>query len=111
MLRRTLWALPVLALTGCGLSQRVVLQPPPRVSMRRRAGPITLTERVRQEGWMTRFWGQLTPGQRRRVLGRLQQSDPPHASSEEEAAPVWDALGLPDRNALLFGSGLPPREG
>ncbi len=53
---------------------------------------------------MTRFWEQLTPAQRRRVVTRLRRSEP---TTEEQAAPIWDGLGLPERNALLFGSGLP----
>jgi len=68
--------------------------------------PVTLTERVRQDAWITRFWEQLTPGQRRRVVGQLRRSNPPAAGTEDEAAPVWDALGLPDRDALVFGAGL-----
>jgi hypothetical protein len=53
---------------------------------------VTLPQRVRQEAWMTRFWEELTPSQRRRVLVKLRRGDPP---------------GLPDRNSLLFGAGLP----
>ncbi|WP_372619317.1 hypothetical protein [Falsiroseomonas sp.] len=68
---------------------------------------MTLTERVRQEAWMTRFWEQLNASQRRRVLSRLRRGETPLATTEEAAAPVWDALGLPDRNALVFGPGLP----
>ncbi len=58
---------------------------------------------------MTRFWEQLTPAQRRRVLARLRAGDPPHAQTEAEAAPIWEALGLPDRDARVFGGGLPAR--
>ena len=73
--------------------------PPPR--------PSTLADRVRREAWLTRFWEQLTPAQRRRVTARLRQSDPPLVS-EAAAPPVWDAMGLPERDALVFGAG-PPR--
>lgn len=66
----------------------------------------TLSERIRREGWMTRFWEQLTPAQRRRVLTRLRRGEPPMATTPDEAAPIWDALGLPERDALIFGSGL-----
>jgi hypothetical protein len=69
--------------------------------------PMTLAERIRQEGWLVRFWEQLTPGQRRRVTTRLRQNSPPLAREETEAAPVWDGLGLPEREALVFGAGLP----
>ena len=70
--------------------------------------PVTLATRVRQEGWLTRFWEQLTPPQRRRVLARLRRGATPVASTLEEAAPIWDGLGLPERDALVFGRGLPP---
>lgn len=69
--------------------------------------PITLAERIRQEGWLVRFWEQLTPAQRRRVTTRLRQNTPPLAKAEEDAGPVWDGLGLPQRDALVFGAGLP----
>jgi hypothetical protein len=108
MFRRTCLALALLGLAGCNLPPPVLSRgapaPPPR-----RATPVSLSQRVQQEGWMTRFWEQLTPAQKRRVLARLRAGDPPHATSEAEAAPVWDALGLPDRDALVFGGGLPGR--
>ena len=84
--------------------------PPPRTApqpVRATPATVTLPQRVRQEAWMTRFWEELTPSQRRRVLAKLRRGDPPAVSSDEEAAMVWDPLGLPDRNALLYGSGLP----
>jgi hypothetical protein len=68
--------------------------PPPR--------PPTLSERIRSEAWLTRFWEELTPAQRRRVTARLRRADPPLVS-DAAAAPVWDAMGLPDRDALVFG--------
>lgn len=110
MFRRTCLALALLGVAGCALPPRV----PPRAAQApppRRATPVTLTQRVQQEGWMTRFWEQLTPAQKRRVLARLRAGEPPHAQTEAEAAPVWDALGLPDRDALVFGGGLPVRGG
>jgi hypothetical protein len=78
----------------------------PAVEETRPARPITLSERVRDEAWMTRFWEQLNPAQRRRVTSQLRMSIPPRAKSEEEAAPVWDMLGLVERDALIFGPGL-----
>lgn len=102
MVRRSVLALFILA-GGCAA-------PPPAASPRVAAAspaPITLATRVRQEGWLTRFWEQLTPAQRRRVLARLRRGAAPVASTVEEAAPVWDGLGLPDRDALVFGRGLP----
>ena len=71
------------------------------------SAPVTLATRVRQEGWLTRFWEQLTPAQRRRVLARLRRGASPVADTPDEAAPVWDGLGLPERDALVFGRGLP----
>jgi hypothetical protein len=69
--------------------------------------PATLAHRVRREAWVTRFWEQLTHAQRRRVLTRMRRGEPPLASTEAEAAPAWDGLGLPERDALVFGPGLP----
>ncbi len=103
MVRRALCALPIL-LAGCAAAPRLPVRsgasPPAR-----RAQPVGLAERVRQEGWLTRFWAQLTPVQRRRVLARLRQGEPPLAETEAEAARVWDPLGLPARDALVFGAG------
>lgn len=94
----------MLALVGaCAAPQPAPRPPGPTVA----AAPVTLAARVRQEGWLTRFWEQLTPAQRRRVQARLRRGAPPLATTAAEAAPVWDGLGLPDRNALLFGRGLP----
>ncbi len=100
MFRRRLCALPVLALAGCA----AVPPPPPPPAPRT---PLTLAQRVRQEVWVTRFWEQLTPAQRRRVMARMRRGEPPLARSEAEAAPAWDGLGLPERDALVFGAGLP----
>lgn len=71
------------------------------------APQFTLAERIKQEGWLVRFWEQLTPSQRRRVTTRLRQHIPPLAREEAEAAPVWDGLGLPQREALIFVGRLP----
>ncbi|WP_270934261.1 hypothetical protein [Falsiroseomonas oryzae] len=103
MVRRRTILLALTALAGCAAPAPTPPAPPPP----RRAQPVTLPERVRQEAWLTRFWAELTPAQKRRVLGRLRRGEPPAARSEAEAAPVWDALGLPERNALVFGTGLP----
>ena len=91
------------------------LRAPPRPPGRRHpprsppppAPPPSLATRVRREAWLTRFWEQLTPSQRRRVLSRMRRGEAPLARTEAEAAPAWDALGLPERNALVFGPGLP----
>ena len=106
MFRRSCCALALLALSACATPL-----PPPPPAPPRRAGVPTLAQRVRQEGWITRFWEQLTPAQRRRVLARLRAGEPPRAATEAEAAPLWDALGLPERNALVFGGARPARGG
>jgi hypothetical protein len=105
MLGRRSLALSTLAiLAACAQPQPVVQpqapSPPPP--------PATLEQRVRREGWLTRFWEQLTPAQRRRVLARMRRGNPPQARTQEEAAPIWDGLGLPERDALVFGRP-PPR--
>ncbi|WP_237214917.1 hypothetical protein [Falsiroseomonas oryziterrae] len=69
----------------------------------------TLADRIRQDAWITRFWEQLTPAQRRRVVARLRLGNPPLATEEAEAAPIWDTLGLAARDALIFGPA--PRRG
>jgi hypothetical protein len=38
-------------------------------------------------------------------MARLRQDDPPRADTEAAAAPIWDSLGLPERDALVFGAG------
>uniref|UniRef100_UPI001F20DCBF hypothetical protein n=1 Tax=Falsiroseomonas oryziterrae TaxID=2911368 RepID=UPI001F20DCBF len=73
MRRRTLCLLPLLGAAACATPA----PPPAATAPARRAPPANLTERVRQEPWLTRFWAQLTPAQRRRVLARLQRRDPP----------------------------------
>ncbi len=72
---------------------------------------VTLGERIKQEGWLVRFWEQLTPSQRRRVTVRLRQHSPPMAKDETDAAPIWDSLGLPERDALIFVGRLPRPSG
>jgi hypothetical protein len=94
MFRRMLLALPLFVI-GCAGTP-----PAPR---RRPAAATSLPERVRREPWMTRFWAELTPAERRRVQARLRHRDPAVAS-QADAAKQWDPLGLPQRNALLFGS-------
>ncbi|WP_203074227.1 hypothetical protein [Falsiroseomonas ponticola] len=99
------WGL-LLAAAGCAPAP-----PPPRPAPPAPppapAPPPTLATRLRREAWLTRFWEQLTPAQRRRVLARMRRGETPVATTEAEAAPVWDGLGLPERNALVFGPGLP----
>lgn len=108
MFRRAFFLLPVLAAAACA----AVPTPPSRPARRTapvpaRPQPVPVAQRVRQEAWITRFWEQLTPAQQRRVRARLEQGEPPLVTSEDEAARLWDALGLPERDALVFRGGLP----
>jgi hypothetical protein len=100
--RRSLAVSTLALLAAC--AQRAAPPPPQAASP---PPPATLEQRVRREVWLTRFWEQLTPAQRRRVLARMRRGNPPQARTPEEAAPIWDGLGLPERDALVFG--LPPR--
>jgi hypothetical protein len=100
------WAL--LLLTGCdALNPR----PGPIRAMEPRPNPPAVSAvptpqaRLRQAPWLTRFWDELTPSQRRRVLARLRRS--PFPSSPAEAPATWDVMGLPTREALIFGRPLP----
>ncbi len=104
--RRVLLGFALITVAGCtppSLPPGQPPAPPPRrastsASARRQAPtPVSLDERIRQEPWLTRFWEELTPAQRRRVRGRL---DKP----EDEAAAAWDGMGLPQREATLFGN-------
>ena len=96
----------LLAMAGCAPLPAPRPAPPAPVATAP-APPPSLATRVRREAWLTRFWEQLTPSQRRRVLSRMRRGEAPLARTEAEAAPAWDALGLPERNALVFGPGLP----
>jgi hypothetical protein len=102
MVRRSFCLLPLLA-SACAAAPA-----PPFASRAARPGPAELPARLRQAPWMTRFWEELTPAQRRRVQARLRRQDPP-VTDDAEAAKHWDALGLPQRNALLFGPGREPQ--
>jgi len=107
MIRRTLCLLLLLA-PGCAM------EPPPRPSRApavsheppspRSVRPTNLPERLQQEAWMTRFWSQLTSTQRRRVQARLTSAGERPVNATD-AARSWDAMGLPERDALIFGAG------
>ena len=60
-------------------------------------------ERLRQNRWLTQFWEELTPAQRRRVERRMRRTQPPIASDGESAGVTWDGLGLAERDRLVFG--------
>jgi hypothetical protein len=101
MVRRSFCALPLLA-AACTAPRG-----PPPAPPAARPVPADLPARLRQAPWMARFWAELTPAQRRRVQARLRRADPGLAT-EEQAPRAWDALGLPERDALLFAR-VPPR--
>jgi hypothetical protein len=114
-LTRLLKMVAAAALAGCAeqtapMSDPVtaVALPTITVAVEERPAPpaITLADRLRDEAWLTRFWEQLNPSQQRRVVRQLRMSIPPRVKDEGEAGPVWDALGLPERDALIFGPGL-----
>lgn len=68
--------------------------------------PASRTQaRVRRNRWLTRFWEELTPAQRRRVESRMHRAQPPLAPDTEQARRLWDRLGLEERSNLVFGSG------
>jgi hypothetical protein len=93
-------ALLTLALAGSGCAARQPpAPPPPSRRATRRATPVTLEARLRQEAWLTRFWEELSPAQRARVQARLAGEE-----DADEAARAWDAMGLPQRATLVFGA-------
>lgn len=100
MHRRAL--LPLLALPGCA-ALGLPAPAPPGVGPVRRAESMPLKGRPRQTDWMTRFWEELSPAQRNRILARLRRQAP--AVTTAEAAAQWDTMGLPDREGLLGGTG------
>lgn len=99
--RRLLVLAALAAVSGCAPAPAPVTVAAPAPAPPR---PATLAERLRREAWLARFWEELTSSQRRRVLARLRRGEP---TTEDEAASRWDALGLPEREALVFGAGLP----
>jgi hypothetical protein len=100
--RGAAWALLLLA--GCDtLNPR----PGPIRAMEPRPNPPAASPAATPQGrqwqtpWLTRFWDELTPAQRRRVMARLQRSPVPPSAAEAPAA--WDVMGLSAREALVFG--------
>jgi len=68
-------------------------------------------QRLRQNRWLAQFWEELTPAQRRRVEARMRRAQPPLASNQESAGLTWDALGLAERDRLVFGAPARPAAG
>lgn len=67
---------------------------PPRAAA---AGP---PQRAR---WVTQFWEELTPAQRRLVSARMRRRAAPRITDAKEAQAEWDVMGLPEREALILG--------
>ncbi len=67
--------------------------------------------RLRQNRWLAHFWEELTPAQRRRVEARMRRAQPPLASNQDSARLTWDALGLAERDRLVFGPPARPAAG
>ncbi|TCZ55011.1 hypothetical protein [Roseicella aquatilis] len=64
-------------------------------------------EAARRQDWVTRFWEELTPAQRRLVARRLRERrrEPGLGVAEVEAA--WEVMGLSDRKSLVQGRAAP----
>ena len=67
-----------------------------------------LQDRLHWEPWLTRFWAELTPGQRRRVAMRMQHTAPSLVTDRDGRARYWDIMGLEDRLTLVLGKGSVP---
>ena len=92
-------------------------RPAPVVAMEPRPNPTVSKpadnprDRLRQNRWLAQFWEELTPAQRRRVEARMRRAQPPLASNQESAGLTWDALGLAERDRLVFGAPARPAAG
>ncbi len=73
--------------------------------------PDNPRDRLRQNRWLAQFWEELTPAQRRRVEARMRRAQPPLASNQDSARLTWDALGLAERDRLVFGPPARPAAG
>ncbi len=80
-------------------------RPNPPVGAAAAKPPDNPRDRLRQNRWLAQFWEELTPAQRRRVETRMRRAQPPIASNGESAGLAWDALGLAERDRLVFGGG------
>ena len=107
---------PVLALAACqrprpGTVVAMEPRPNPPVGAPAKPAPDNPRERLRQNRWLAQFWEELTPAQRRRVEARMRRAQPPFAANRESAGLAWDALGLAERDRLVFGGGTGPAPG
>jgi hypothetical protein len=88
----------------------VAMEPRPNPPLQQPKPPDNPRDRLRQNRWLAQFWEELTPAQRKRVETRMRRAQPPVASNQESAGHAWDALGLAERDRLVFGGGAaPPR--
>jgi hypothetical protein len=104
---------PVLALAACqrprpGTVVAMEPRPNPPVGAPAKPAPDNPRDRLRQNRWLAQFWEELTPAQRRRVEARMRRAQPPIASNRESAGLAWDALGLAERDRLVFGGASAP---
>ena len=107
---------PVLALAACqrprpGTVVAMEPRPNPPVGAPAKPAPDNPRDRLRQNRWLAQFWEELTPAQRRRVEARMRRAQPPIASNRESAGLAWDALGLAERDRLVFGGAAGPAPG
>lgn len=66
-------------------------------------GSVWVRSTIRQNGWLTRDWEQLTPAQQLRVERQLVTGRVAFTTEHTEPAAIWDTLGLTDRPNLAFG--------
>ena len=107
-----LFLVSILAIGACqrqrpGLVVAMEPRPNPPVGVAAAKPPDDPRQRLRQNRWLAQFWEELTPAQRRRVEARMRRAQPPIASNRDSARLAWDALGLAERDRLVFGA--PPR--
>jgi hypothetical protein len=74
-------------------------RPNPPATPARPAAP----EGAQRGRWITRFWEELTPTQRRLVAAGLRRGPLPRTASPGETQAAWDVMGLAEREALIAG--------
>ena len=90
----------------------VAMEPRPNPPVGAAAKPAdNPRDRLRQNRWLAQFWEELTPAQRRGVEARMRRAQPPLASDQDGARLAWDALGLAERDRLVFGAPARPAAG
>ena len=99
----------VVAIGACQKKPAPVVAMEPRPNPPLYKPPDNPRDRLRQNRWLAQFWEELTPAQRRRVETRMRRTQPSVASNKESAGHAWDALGLAERDRLVFGGAAPAR--